>query len=180
MVRDHREPPGTTGACPRESANGEHSLLRLPTQTSHRIVDTGPTIHDPMVAQLSIITILEGIMTPRKLVRLFAVIMILAVSWGIAHVMFGWQPFLPPLVANWPTEAEFANRISNRFPSGIAQTEVVKELTRQGFTHSAAAKTVMSRLTSRFPCDRLWSVEWTADGEGRVIAITGKMYLFCM
>ena len=119
-------------------------------------------------------------MTPRKLVRLFAVIVILAISWGVAHVMFGWQPFLPPLVANWPTEAEFADRISHRFPSGIAQTEVVKELTRQGFIRSAAAGNVMHRLTTRFPCDWLWYVEWTADGEGKIMAITGNMHRACM
>jgi hypothetical protein len=96
---------------------------------------------------------------------------------------------MPPLTSNLPTDIaeaarEFDRRVQARFPAGSLETDVVRELSSQGFVRSAdrgdsSSSHVYSFEKGNFPCNFVWNIVWKTDGAGLVTMVNGIYFASC-
>jgi hypothetical protein len=72
-------------------------------------------------------------------------------------------------------ESEFPQLVANRFKIGSPESELLREMSGQGFTRNFSARRVAS-LNRKFLVGFVfWAVEWEADGDGKLTKISGRM-----
>ncbi|WP_244573318.1 hypothetical protein [Methylorubrum populi] len=92
----------------------------------------------------------------------------------------------PPLAEGLPPELREANRafslrIVNAFPVGSAEAALVRTLDAQGFRRrESAGRQQSSFVQQAFPCRHTWSIDWSADEQGRITAITAIYDPVCL
>jgi len=96
----------------------------------------------------------------------------------------------PPIGRDLPTayadaRPTFNRRVSERFPLGTSEQELLTELGKEGFTrnparlvpaHFQASATYKAR---RFPCDMFWTINWSRDS-GKITAVDGDYGATCL
>lgn len=90
---------------------------------------------------------------------------------------FTWQPrrqppddMLPPLVRTLPdgnthANVEFRHRVLARFPLGTPEAKIIAGLKAQRFH---VQQTLASFSQKDTPCNRIWTIFWRTDADGRV------------
>ena len=73
----------------------------------------------------------------------------------------------------------WATRLSERFPPGTKEAEVVAELQSQGFSVDRASKTAKFDW-SRFPCDHHLDASWRTGQNGAITGIGGEYSPACL
>ncbi|HJR54946.1 MAG TPA: hypothetical protein VJ798_00060 [Rhizomicrobium sp.] len=86
---------------------------------------------------------------------------------------------LPELMQNLhgnvrKAQLTFRQRVETRFPVGSAQSSLIAELKRQGFTLRDATAHFEQ---SSFPCVRDWNISWVSGPDGRIQKIA-PYYLY--
>lgn len=72
----------------------------------------------------------------------------------------------------------FQGRVAERFPLPMAETALVAELERQGFTILPAGNDARFEKW-RFPCRRFWKITWEAEA-GTVTALDAACHSICL
>lgn len=100
-------------------------------------------------------------------------VLLMSIVW-----LLGCGPKIPPLARDLPSKYEegeivFDARIKAAFPSGTEESQLIAELTSQGFSiqHSEHG-TFATFSNKRFPVESVWHVGWEAH-EGRITKIWG-------
>ena len=93
---------------------------------------------------------------------------------------FTWQPRRQPPDAALPALAralpdgdthaniEFRHRVEARFPLGTPVAKLVAGLKAQGFHIQNTIASFSQRDT---PCNRIWTIFWSADAQGRIATL---------
>jgi hypothetical protein len=93
---------------------------------------------------------------------------------------------VPPIARNLPSkiaaaDIEFKERLRSRFPVGMAEADLVRDLKEQGFRPPVSYRdTKYATFTANsVPCELTWSVGWRADPEGKITDIDGSYSATC-
>jgi hypothetical protein len=98
------------------------------------------------------------------------------------------RPLSPRLLENLrPYTTEFTERLTGKFPVGTPEIEVMRTLWLDGFKPMTGPKadprtaifTTSNDSYSDF-CRRDSTVHWSADEQGRLMAISGVYYVTCL
>lgn len=136
-----------------------------------------------------------------KKILLGAFLAFVAIAIAGYLLLFPPYPFPPEIGRNLPavfTEAdlEFQQRLSDRYPLPVKESELLLDLEKQGFETVDIRETGLFKLVEKggqydlpdkmvsfekqaFPCTLVWSVKWWATGD-TVTRIDGKFYGICL
>jgi hypothetical protein len=77
---------------------------------------------------------------------------------------------------------QFNNIVQEKFPIGLSEMELIRELGRQGFIPGWPYENEKSAVfvTSNIACNSVWSIIWKVDKHGNVTEINGRYIAGCL
>jgi hypothetical protein len=122
----------------------------------------------------------------RGLIIFSAVLMTAIISFFITAIIFIGQPrpnvpLTTRLGGSWDAmSSEFDSRVRTRFPIGSTESDMARELRREGFIRDdwsfvigQGAEAKATRREDRVVCRQAAYIFWRADHEGRLTSIRG-------
>ena len=104
-------------------------------------------------------------------------------AWWALKPSPAWRPLLADGLPPQFREADrvFSMRVQSAFPVDSPEADLVRVLEAQGFERrDREGRRQFLFVQQSFPCRLTWSVEWEADGNGRIAHIEAHYHGVCL